>query len=86
MRVAAVGWLASTEAEAMDLATAQAEVSHDHPDAVSAAQAVALAIFLLRQTSNLGPFVIASRQTSATTCTQKWRWPVAASIFRQEEP
>lgn len=48
MRVAAVGWLASDEAEAQELAAAQAAVSHDHPDAVAGAQAVALAILLLR--------------------------------------
>jgi ADP-ribosylglycohydrolase len=48
MRVASVGWLARDEAEALDLAATQAAVSHDHPDAVAAAQAVALAIFLLR--------------------------------------
>ena len=49
MRAAAVGWLASTETEVLDLVAAQAAVSHDHPDAIAAAQAVALAIFLLRQ-------------------------------------
>jgi ADP-ribosyl-[dinitrogen reductase] hydrolase len=49
MRASAVGWLAADEPEAMDLAAAQAAVSHDHPDAVAAAQAVALAILLLRQ-------------------------------------
>lgn len=49
MRVAAVGWLARSEAEADDLAAVQASVSHDHPDAVAAAQAVARAILLLRQ-------------------------------------
>jgi len=49
MRVAAVGWLAATEAEALDLAAAQAAVSHDHADAIAAAQAVALAILLIRQ-------------------------------------
>lgn len=49
MRVAAVGWLAATEAEALDLAAAQAAVSHDHPDAVAGAQAVALGILLARQ-------------------------------------
>ncbi len=48
MRVAAVGWLARNEAEALELAAAQARVSHDHPDAVAAAQAVALAILLAR--------------------------------------
>lgn len=49
MRVAAVGWLASNEAEALDLAAAQAAVSHNHPSAIAAAQAVALAILLLRR-------------------------------------
>jgi ADP-ribosyl-[dinitrogen reductase] hydrolase len=48
MRVASIGWLARTEAEALDLAAAQAAVSHNHPDAVAAAQAVALAIFSFR--------------------------------------
>jgi ADP-ribosylglycohydrolase len=49
MRVAAVGWLAKTEAEADELAAAQSAVSHDHPDAIKAAQAVAGTIFALRQ-------------------------------------
>jgi ADP-ribosyl-[dinitrogen reductase] hydrolase len=49
MRVAAIGWLAETEAEADALAEKQAAVSHDHPEAVKAAQAVARAILLLRR-------------------------------------
>lgn len=49
MRVAAVGWLARDEAEADRQAAAQAEVSHDHPDAVAGAQAVARAILALRK-------------------------------------
>ena len=49
MRVAAVGWLAD-DADTVDrLAAAQAAVSHDHPDAIAAAQAVAGAILALRQ-------------------------------------
>lgn len=48
MRAAAVGWLAGTETEARESAAAQARVSHDHPDAVAAAQAVALVILLAR--------------------------------------
>lgn len=59
MRVAAVGWLASNEADAMRLAAAQAAVSHDHPDAIAAAQAVALAILLLRQSAD--PDAVRSR-------------------------
>jgi ADP-ribosyl-[dinitrogen reductase] hydrolase len=49
MRASSVGWLAANEPQAMDLAAAQAAVSHDHPDAVAASQAVALAILLLRR-------------------------------------
>jgi len=61
MRVAAVGWLASTETEALDLAAAQEAVSHDHPDAIAAAQAVALSIFLLR--NNVAPRAVRERLT-----------------------
>lgn len=48
MRGAAVGWWATTEPEAMELAAARAADNHDHPDAIAAAQVVALAILLLR--------------------------------------
>jgi len=48
MRVAAVGWLARDEAEALAWSEAQAVVTHNHPDAVAGAQAVALAILLAR--------------------------------------
>lgn len=59
MRVAAVGWLAGNEAELLDLAAQQASVSHDHPDAVAASQAVALAIYLLRR--GLSPAAVRAR-------------------------
>lgn len=49
MRVSAVGWLAQSLDEVDALAEAQASVSHDHPDAIMASQAVARAIFLLSQ-------------------------------------
>lgn len=48
MRTAAIGWLVDGERQALALAAAQAEVSHNHPDAVAAAQAVTLAILLAR--------------------------------------
>jgi ADP-ribosyl-[dinitrogen reductase] hydrolase len=48
MRVGSIGWLAESEAQARRLAVAQAAVSHDHPDAMAASEAVALAVFLLR--------------------------------------
>ncbi len=49
MRVAAVGWLTASEEQARADAAAQAKVSHDHPDAVRAAEAVALAILMARR-------------------------------------
>ena len=54
MRVAAVGWLAGSEAETLRLAAASAAVSHDHPDALAAAQAVALAIRRARDGAKAG--------------------------------
>jgi len=62
MRVAPVGWLGTREDEVLDLAAAQAAVSHDHPDAIAAAQAVALAIFLLR--GGAAPASVVMRLTS----------------------
>lgn len=49
MRVAAVGWLAADEAQVLELAKAQAMVTHNHPDAIAASQAVAFAILRIRQ-------------------------------------
>ena len=50
MRVSPVGWRARTLAEAEQLARWSAEVTHDHPDGIRGAQAVASAIFLARTT------------------------------------
>jgi ADP-ribosylglycohydrolase len=50
MRTTAVGWLAADAADARREAAAQAAVTHDHPDAVAAAEATALAVFLARST------------------------------------
>ncbi len=48
MRVSPVGWVAEDEAEVRELSRIVTEVSHDHPDAVLAAEAVARAIYLGR--------------------------------------
>ena len=48
MRVSPVGWRARTLAEAEQLARWSAEVTHDHPDGIRGAQAVAAAIVLAR--------------------------------------
>jgi ADP-ribosylglycohydrolase len=63
MRTAAVGWLAASAEEARREAAAQAAVTHDHPDAVAAAEATALAIHLAR--AAVPPARIAARLESA---------------------
>ena len=49
MRVSPVGEYASSLEEALKLAKASAVVSHDHPEGIKGAQAVAAAVFLARQ-------------------------------------
>ena len=49
MRVSAIGWLFDDEDAVLDAARASARPSHGHPDALDAAQAVALAVFLARR-------------------------------------
>ena len=48
MRVAPVGWLIDTAEDVLLFAGQQAAVTHNHPDAIQASQAVAIAIFLAR--------------------------------------
>lgn len=49
MRVSPVGFAARTRDEAWELAAATAAVTHDHPEGIKGARAVALAIFLARE-------------------------------------
>lgn len=49
MRVSAVGCVAHTIEEAMQLAEESAQSTHNHPEGIKGAQAVAVAIFLARQ-------------------------------------
>ena len=48
MRVSAVAWYATSLAEAEELAKISAEVTHNHPEGIKGAQAVAGAIFLAK--------------------------------------
>jgi ADP-ribosylglycohydrolase len=48
MRVSPAGFAATTREEALALATASAECTHNHPEGVKGAQATSLAIFLAR--------------------------------------
>lgn len=53
MRVSACGFAANSIEEAMDLAKKSAEVTHNHPEGVKGAQAVAVAIYLARTGCNM---------------------------------
>ena len=49
MRVSAVGWAFHRVKDVLDAAEASAVVTHDHPEGIKGAQAVALSIFLARK-------------------------------------
>lgn len=49
MRVSPTGWLRDDLRQVLELAAASASVSHDHPEGIKAAQAVAMAVFMARK-------------------------------------
>lgn len=49
MRASACGWVAKSMEEALDLGKRSAEITHNHPEGIKGAQAVAAAIFMARQ-------------------------------------
>ena len=51
MRVSPVGWAFNTVEDVLHAAEASAAVTHNHPEGIKGAQAVALAIFLARNGS-----------------------------------
>lgn len=48
MRISPVGWVAETEDEVKALSKKVTEISHNHPDGVKGAEAVAMALYLAR--------------------------------------
>jgi ADP-ribosylglycohydrolase len=48
MRVGPVGWAAQTREEVMEMAKTTAECTHNHPEGIEGAQAIALAVWLAR--------------------------------------
>ena len=48
MRVSSAGWLYDTEKEVLHFAKLTAEVTHNHPEGIKGAQAIAMAIFMAR--------------------------------------
>ena len=51
MRVSPVGWIANSLEETLELAKKTAEVTHNHPEGIKGAQAVAVAVFMARNGS-----------------------------------
>ena len=49
MRVGPVGWAAETREDALAMAKASAECTHNHPEGIVGAQAIALAVWLAKQ-------------------------------------
>ena len=48
MRISPVGWIANSEEEVKLLSKAVTEITHDHPEGIKGAEAVAMAIYLAR--------------------------------------
>lgn len=48
MKISPVGWYAKSEDECLDLAKQAAEITHNHPEGIKGAQAVALAVYMAR--------------------------------------
>lgn len=49
MRVSAIGWLFDTEEDVLREAKKSAEITHDHPEGIESAQAVAMCIYMARK-------------------------------------
>lgn len=48
MRISPVGWVAESEEEVKELSKIVTEVSHNHPDGIKGAEAIAMAVYLAR--------------------------------------
>lgn len=48
MRISPVGWVADSEAEVKELSKIVTEISHNHPEGLKGAEAVAMAVYLAR--------------------------------------
>ena len=60
--VSACGYYAKTLGEVLDLAKQSAEVSHNHPEGIKGAQAIASAIFLLANIKQKRQYTITSNK------------------------
>lgn len=62
MRISPVGWVAESEAEVKELSKIITEASHNHPEGLKGAEAVAMAVYLARTGKNKAQIRTAMQQ------------------------
>jgi len=72
MRVSPIGWLFDTQEEVLSEAQRSAEVTHNHPEGIKGAQAIALAIFMARHK--------ASKETIRTTLSDRFGYDFSKTL------
>ena len=72
MRVSPVAWIYNTEEEVLSEAKRSAEVTHNHPEGIKGAQAIALAIFLARKG--------VVKEIIGSTITERFGYSLSSSI------
>ena len=72
MRVSPVAWIYDTEEEVLSEAKRSAEVTHNHPEGIKGAQAIALAIFLARRGVD--------KEIIGSTITERFGYSLSSSI------
>lgn len=72
MRVSPVAWISNTEEEVLSEAKRSAEVTHNHPEGIKGAQAIALAIYLASKG--------VVKEIIGTTITKRFGYSLSSSI------
>ena len=72
MRVSPVAWIYDTEEEVLSEAKRSAEVTHNHPEGIKGAQAIALAIYLARKGVD--------KEVIGSTITERFGYSLSSSI------
>lgn len=72
MRVSPVAWIYNTEEEVLSEAKRSAEVTHNHPDGIKGAQAIALVIYLARKGVD--------KEIIGSTITERFGYSLSSSI------
>ncbi len=81
MRVSPVGWLCEGEDAVLAEAERSAAVTHDHPEGIRGAQAVALAVYLARTGSDRVDMIEAIESTFGYDLSRPWEEVHAVHVF-----